>query len=259
MSAEPGAGSPAHDGSSYGPVCDQPVERAAMVHWWDELTFLHWRFEPERVQRLLPPGLRVETFDGTAWVGLVPFFLRVGLPGVPPVPWVSQFPETNVRTYVRSRDGARGIWFFSLDAARLGAVVVARSTYRLPYFWSGMDVERSGSRLTYRCRRRWPEPAGARSEMVVEVGDRFEAGELEELDHFLTARWALFSAPRSGLRHAQAFHEPWPLHRAHVTHLHDELVVAAGLPAPSGDPVVHYSPSVVVRIGWPSRVAGART
>ena len=81
-------------------------------------------------------GLTVETMDGSAWVGLVPFFLRVGLPGVPSVPWLSRFAETNVRTYVRSRDGARGIWFFSLDAARLGAVVTARATYRIPYFWS---------------------------------------------------------------------------------------------------------------------------
>ena len=69
-----------------------------MVHWWDELTFLHWRFEPVAVQRLLPPGLEVETMDGSAWVGLVPFFLRVGLPTVPSIPWASRFAETNVRT-----------------------------------------------------------------------------------------------------------------------------------------------------------------
>ena len=238
----------------YGPVCDTPVQRAAMVHWWDELTFLHWRFEPGAVQRLLPAGLTVETIDGSAWVGLVPFFLRVGLPGVPSVPWLSRFAETNVRTYVRSRDGARGIWFFSLDAARLGAVLVARTTYRLPYFWSKMSIEHSPSTISYRCRRRWPGPRGARSEAVIEIGVRFETDELTELDHFLTARWALFSAPRSGLRHALASHHPWPLHRARVVRLHDELVEAAGLPEPAGEPIVHYSPTVEVRIGWPSKI-----
>ena len=98
-----------------------------------------------------PTGLTVETLDGGAWVGLVPFFLRVGLPGVPSVPWLSRFAETNVRTYVRSADGARGIWFFSLDAARLGAVVVARSTYRLPYFWSThVDRAQRRRRIPYR-------------------------------------------------------------------------------------------------------------
>jgi uncharacterized protein YqjF (DUF2071 family) len=237
----------------YGPACSTPVERAAMVNWWDELTFLHWRYEAAAVQRLLPPGLTVETFDGTAWVGLVPFFLRVGLPGVSSVPWMSRFAETNVRTYVRSQDGTSGVWFFSLDAARLGAVLVARSTYRVPYFWSKMAIERSGSTISYSCRRRWPGPRDAVSEAVIEIGKQFRADELRELDHFLTARWALFSAPRRGLRHAQASHDPWPLHRGRVLAFRDELLVAAGLPAPVGDPLVHYSPSVEVRIGWPTR------
>jgi uncharacterized protein YqjF (DUF2071 family) len=237
----------------HGPVCEVPVVDAAMVHWWQQLTFIHWRFDAEAVQRLLPPGLTVETYDGSAWVGLVPFFLKVGVPHVPSVPWLSRFPETNVRTYVRSADGTSGVWFFSLDAARLGAVVVARATYRLPYFWSQMSIERSGSTIVYRSSRRWPKPAG-HSRATIEIGEAYREHELTELDHFLTARWALFSAPRSGLHHARAFHEPWPLHRARVAQLDDTLVTAAGLPPPDGDPVVHYAPSVEVRIGWPGRV-----
>jgi uncharacterized protein YqjF (DUF2071 family) len=235
-------------------ICTTPVTRAAMVHWWDELTFLHWRFRAEDVQRLLPRGLTVETMDGSAWVGLVPFFLRVGLPNVRPVRWMSEFTETNVRTYVRSVDGASGVWFFSLDAARLGAVLTARTTYRLPYFWSQMRLQRDGARRTYSCRRRWPGPRGARSEVGIEIGDRYTRSELTELDHFLTARWALFSAPLTGLRHARAFHDPWPLHRATLVHCRDELVMAAGLPQPQGEPLVHYSRSVEVRIGWPHRI-----
>jgi uncharacterized protein len=179
-----------------------------MVQWWDDLTFLHWRYPPEDVQRLLPPGLAVETFDGSAWVSLVPFFLRVGLPRLPPVPWVARFLETNVRTYVRTPDGAPAIWFFSLDAARLGAVLVARSTYRIPYFWAHLRREADGPVRRYTCRRRWPGPRGARSFVEVEVGAPYRAGEATELDHFLTARWALVSAPRSGLHVARAEHDP---------------------------------------------------
>ena len=144
------------------PSCDMPVRHAAMVHWWEQLTFVHWRFDPAEIQRLLPPGLTVETFEGEAWVGLVPFSLRVGLPHVRSVPWFSQFPETNVRTYARSADGTSGVWFFSLDAARLGAVLVARATYRLPYFWSKMSIEHSGSTISYRSRRRWMREAPMR-------------------------------------------------------------------------------------------------
>ena len=171
----------------YGPVCAAPVRRAAMVHGWDELTFLHWSYPATEVQRLLPAGLEVETFDGSAWVGLVPFFLRVGVPGVDSIPWVSRFAETNVRTYVRSAEGERGIWFFSLDAARLGAVLVARATYRLPYFWSRMQLARVGNTLTYSCRRRWPGPRGAASDAVIEIGEVYAEHDLTELDHFLTA------------------------------------------------------------------------
>jgi uncharacterized protein YqjF (DUF2071 family) len=239
-------------------TCTTPVAHAAMVHWWDELTFLHWRYPAQEVQRLLPPGLEVETCDGSAWVGLVPFFLRVGLPGVPSVSWFSEFAETNVRTYVRSKDGASGIWFFSLDAARLGAVLVARSTYRLPYFWSRMRLERTGSAIRYTCRRRWPGPRGASSRVAIDIGEPFAANELTDLDHFLTARWALYSAPRSGLHHARAAHEPWPLHRARATFIADELVAAAGLPEPCGAPLVHHSPSVEVRIGWPHQLGHDR-
>jgi uncharacterized protein YqjF (DUF2071 family) len=173
---------------------------------------------------------------------------------VPSAPWISRFAETNVRTYVRSADGASGIWFFSLDAARLGAVVVARLSYRLPYFWSRMAIDRSDSTISYSCRRRWPGPRGASSEAVIQIGDRYEGHDLGELDHFLTARWAVFSAPRSGLRHARASHDPWPLYRGGVVHLNDGLIAAAGLPMPEGEPLVHYSPSVEVRIGWPAKI-----
>jgi uncharacterized protein YqjF (DUF2071 family) len=239
-------------------ACSTPVTRAAMVHRWDEVTFLHWRYPAAEVQTLLPPGLEVETCDGSAWVGLVPFFLRVGLPGVRPVPWFSEFAETNVRTYVRSVDGGSGIWFFSLDAARLGAVLAARATYRLPYFWSRMRLDHAGSSIRYECRRRWPGPRGARSRAHIEIGDPYEPGALTALDHFLTARWALFTVPRGRIRYARAFHVPWPLHRAALLSLDDELIQAAGLPAPRGDPLVHYSPSVEVRIGWPHRTAVLR-
>jgi uncharacterized protein YqjF (DUF2071 family) len=93
-----------------------------------------------------------------------------------------------------------------------------------------------------------------RSEAVIDIGEPFRPDELTDLDHFLTARFALFSAPRSGLRHALAAHDPWPLHRAHAVRVDDELVAAAGLPRPEAAPLVHYSPTVEVRIGWPSKI-----
>ena len=220
---------------------------------WERLTFLHWPFEPDVVQRLLPAGLEADLYEGAAWVGLVPFFMHVATPGRREIAWVSRFCETNVRTYVRDGDGRTGIWFFSLDAARLGAVAVARTTYRLPYFWSAMAVSGSGQSIRYRCRRRVPGPAGARSEADIDIGDRYADDELSERDHFLTARWILFSVAGNRRRLAKACHEPWPLHRARVRWLHDELITAAGLPVPDVEPLAHYSPGVDVAIGRPER------
>lgn len=223
-----------------------------MRHRWDTLTFLHWPYRPDNVQRLLPPGLTVETFDDMAWVGLVPFKMEVSPPGGSSRPWF-RFPETNVRTYVRNADGETGVWFFSLDADHLPAVVTARSTYRVPYFWSEMSVERNGDVVTYFTRRRWPGPTGARSAAQVEVGTLYAADELGDFDHYLTARWTLFGTWGRTLLIARAEHEPWILHRARVISWADDLIAATGLPDPEGEPVVHWSPGVNVRVGYPSR------
>jgi uncharacterized protein YqjF (DUF2071 family) len=231
------------------------VHTPVMMQQWRLLTFLHWRYPADLVQSLLPDGLRVQTFDGDAWIGLVPFLMRgVRVPGLPPSPWLSEFPETNVRTYVEGADGEQGIWFFSLDAARLPAVVTARTTYRLPYFWSSMSVGIGRGVLSYRSRRRWPAPRGARADADVEVGNPIPEDDLGPLDHFLTARYRLYSVVADRLVGAYAAHPPWPLHRGRAIHVDQTVVQAPGLPAPTGEPLVHTSPGVRVRIGSWHRV-----
>ena len=233
-------------------ACPFTIARPVMRQRWERLTFLHWRFPAAAVQRLLPAGLEAETCDGAAWVGLVPFFMRVAAPGGQQVPWVSSFCETNVRTYVRDRAGRSGLWFFSLDAARLGAVVTARVTpYRLPYFWSSMRIGQRGGEIAYWSRRRWPGPRPAASRVRVSIGPPVAPAEVTALEHFLTARWTLFSVAGGRLVSARACHQPWPLHRARALVADDHLLTSAGLPAADGDPLVHYSPGVDVAIGRP--------
>lgn len=226
---------------------------------WDDLTLLHWRYPADEVQRLIPDRLRVETFDGSAWVGLVPFQMRVDVPGLPTLPRVLHFPETNVRTYVRDRRGRVGVWFFSLEASSPLAVVTARATYRVPYFRADMSIDRpegpardGGRRFVYRSRRRWPGPRGASSLVDVVVGEPFGPDEVGPLDRFLTARWALYGTLGPLTVRARMHHEPWPLHHARVERWDDELVAASGLRPPDGEPLVHFSPGVSVRCGWPT-------
>jgi uncharacterized protein len=240
-------------------TCPLRVRRPVMVHRWQLLTFLHWSFEPDVVQRLLPPGLAVDTFEGKAWVGLVPFRMWVAPPGVPALPWLGRFCETNVRTYVRDRHGRSGVWFFSLDASRLPAVLAARFTYRLPYYWASMRLDASPERVVYTTHRRWPrrdDNGAAGGTVVVRPGASIPFEQVSGLEHFLTARWRLFSHARGDvLRYADAEHEPWQLQRADVEICDDSLLAAAGIPASAEQPLVHYSHGVEVRIGVPRRVA----
>lgn len=218
---------------------------------WEELTMLHWRYEPSEVQALLPKGLTVETFDGSAWVGLVPFQMRVDVPFMPELPRVLHFPETNVRTYVSGPSGKPGVYFFSLEASALISVLTARFSYQVPYYWAKMSIDRGTDVLRYESSRIWPKPRGAKSLVEVGVGDPFGPNEAQDLDRFLTARWALYSDLGPWITYATMFHEPWPLYHAEVITWNDQLVAAAGLSQPTAEPLVHYSPQVSVRCGWP--------
>lgn len=234
----------------------ESVNRPIMQMIWRTLTFLHWPYEPAWVQALLPAGLTVQTFDGRAWVGLVPFEMVVRWPGGPVLPWLSRFPETNVRTYVSGPDGAGGVWFLSLDAARLPAVAAARAGWGLPYYWNAqMSVVRRGDRVRYWSRRTWPWPAfrpAAYLDADIGVGAPIPAAEVGPFERYLTARFALWAHRRGRNFYSRAEHPPWTLRRAEVRTLDTSLLAAAGLGLPSGDPNVLFSDNVDVRVGRPA-------
>lgn len=242
------------------PAPKRPVKRAIMEQGWHDLTALHWRYEPAVVQALLPDGFRVDTFDGSAWVGLIPFHMhRVRLPHLPAFGPLSTFPETNVRTYLTDPAGRRAVWFCSLDITRLIPVLVARATYRLPYCWAQMSIAGRGdgrgvgTERTYVSSRRWPR-GEASSRTRIRIGEAIAPNDLTELDHFLTARWALGTAFGKRLMWADVDHPAWPVHHATVLELDQTLLAAAGLPEPDSEPVARWSPGVEVRIGLPHQV-----
>jgi len=148
-----------------GPANPEPVTAGAVrpVIWplltvrWRDLAFLHWPVDPGVAARLLPSGTRPDLFEGTSYVGLVAFRMyRAGWLGLPGLPYLGSFPETNVRLYSVGPDGRRGVVFRSLDAARLVPVLAGRAAFRLPYQWSAMRVRRDGDVVSYASRRRWP-------------------------------------------------------------------------------------------------------
>jgi uncharacterized protein YqjF (DUF2071 family) len=231
------------------------ADRPLLTQSWLDLAFLHWAADPADIAPLLPTGTRPDTLHGTAYVGLVAFRMhRVGWFRLPGVPYLGSFPETNVRLYSVDAHGRRGVVFRSLDASRLIPVAVGRAVFRLPYVWSRMEIRREGTEVTYTSRRRWPGPRGARSSLTVRVSERVEVP--TELEHFLTARWGMHNDFFGRSLYLPNSHPRWPLHRAELLHCEENLVAAAGLPAPVGAPVsVLYSPGVPVRFTRPPRAS----
>jgi uncharacterized protein len=233
------------------PISAAPPHRVAfavMRQTWRDLTFLHWPCNPVLVRPLVPRHFELDLHDGAAWIGLVPFVITgLTLPRAPSLPWLSGFPETNVRTYVSDREGRRGVWFFSLDAARLPAVLAARAAYALPYFWARMSVEADASSVRYRSER----IAGPRAASEIEIRPGPPVNDPSPFEIFLTARFRLFAERARRIVRADIEHPPWPLQRAEVVSLRETLIRAAGLPEPTGAPVAHFSRRIDVRVAAP--------
>ena len=227
--------------------------RTLLTPSWLDLAFLHWAGDPAGVAPLLPVGAVPDVHEGVTYVGLIAFRMhRIGWLGLPGLPYLGTFPETNVRLYSVDAHGRRGVVFRSLEASRLLPVLTARIGFRLPYVWSRMSVRRDGEVLDYASRRRWPGPVGAHSRISIRVGEQI--AEPSPLEHFLTARWGLHNAWFGRPIFLPNEHPRWPLHRAELLSCEEDLVAAAGLPQPLGAPdSVLYSPGVPVRFGAPPK------
>ena len=235
-------------------VADPPplTGRVVMRQRWTDLAYFHWRYPVDVVQEHLPDGVVVDTFDGDAWVGLIPFVMRdVRLGPTPPVPFLGTFVEINVRTYVVDRRGRRAVWFFSLDVPRSLIVGVARTVFSLPYCWSaGASHTVDGDRHRYTMRRTWPRSANAPA--TADIGYTVGPANPQptDLDHFLSARWALLTERRGRIRYGRVHHEPWPLCRADDVEITQTVVEAAGLPTPTGAPHALCTAGVSVSLPW---------
>jgi uncharacterized protein YqjF (DUF2071 family) len=212
---------------------------------WTDLLFAHWPVSAEQVAARLPPGLAVDTFDQTAWIGIVPFRMeQVRLRGAPVLPGHRHFLEMNVRTYVRDlRSGHAGVYFFSLDASNALAVWAARAWYRLPYYLARMQVQPYGRALRYdSCRLFSARRADLRVEYQRAGFDRaLPPSRPGTLAHFLTERYALFTELGEQIVRADIQHRPWILEPAEAEFRDLSVASAEGFPLLSGAPLLHFS------------------
>lgn len=219
---------------------------------WVDLLFAHWPLDPAVLRPLVPEPLELDTFDGRAWLGIVPFVMEdVGARFLPAPPIAGTFPELNVRTYVRYGDLA-GVWFLSLDAGSRAAVEGARTAFRLPYFEADMSVGRVREVIDYRSvridRRGPPAKFRARYRPTGPV-ERAAPGSLEA---WLTERWRLFTVDGSGaVQRTEIRHRPWPLQPAAARIEVDTMAEAHGLTLPDQAPHLRFAARLDVRGWWP--------
>jgi hypothetical protein len=225
-----------------------------MTQRWNDLLFAHWPVAPSALAPLLPEGLQVDTFQGSAWLGVVPFWMdRVKFRGLPSILGARSFPELNLRTYVRdAQTNTTGVFFLSLDAANPLAVAFARTFYSLPYHWAEMHIEqRSEREFSFYSRRRLaPQPVLFKARYRgLGPTRRLAESRPGSLEYFLTERYSLFTRDRAGqAMRAGIHHVPWPLEEAEAEIEHNDLAAAVGIRLPNEPPVLHYSRRLAVYV-----------
>jgi uncharacterized protein YqjF (DUF2071 family) len=221
-----------------------------MYQKWRTLLFLHWELPPEVLAALLPRGLELDLYEGKAYVGLVPFTMRGIRPvGLPAVRWLSDFHETNVRTYVHVNGRDPGVWFFSLDAANPVGVALARALFHLPYYHARMSLTRSADGVvTYESSRRKPGAFPVTSEISGAARGPVEPAPMGTLEHFLLERYLLYSTNRGRLYRGQVHHGPYPVQTAEVFKVEETLLRANRLHQPPVAPLAHFAEGVDVEV-----------
>lgn len=229
-----------------------------MAQRWCDLLFAHWRVPPRVLRKLVPAELELDLFDGSGWVGVVPFRMEgVRFRGLPPLPGLGAFPELNVRTYV-SHSGRPGVWFFSLDAARLLAVEAARAWFHLPYYNARMSCRADGpwgpQAVEYHSERRHREQPSARFDGRYAPTGPVCLSRPGTLEHWLTERYCLYAQhPSGGMLCADVHHAPWPLQPARAEFDAEQVSSAARLEL-SGEPRLLFARSLDVVVWRPTPV-----
>jgi uncharacterized protein YqjF (DUF2071 family) len=217
-----------------------PESPWVMTQTWRDLLFAHWPIDPQHLRTKVPAHFPLDLFGGDAWIGVVPFRMtNVGPRGLPSLPWISEFPELNVRTYVRV-GGKPGVYFFSLDAGNGLAVRAARSVLSLPYFKAAMSVSPlAGGGFAYKSRRRGVEDAEFDG-TYGPFGDAFVPVD-GSLEHFLTERYCLYNLDRGGVPYRlDIHHPPWSLQPARAQLMRNTMTDASGLRLPDQLPLLHF-------------------
>jgi uncharacterized protein YqjF (DUF2071 family) len=227
-----------------------PNEQWIMKQTWEYLLFAHWEINPFDLRSLIPSELTIDTYDGKAWIAVVPFGMSgIHLRGLPAIPGTSEFPELNVRTYV-TYQGKPGVYFFSLDAANRIAVAVARRFFRLPYYKAEMNLSQSDGVVSYTSRR--THKGGKPAEFLgsyAPCSDVYLPSK-GSLESWLVERYCLYTVYGGKVYRGEIHHEPWPLQNAEAEIHINTMSTSNHISIPESKPLLHYAQKLNVLI-WP--------
>lgn len=237
-------------GIEHSSIRSRPDSVALMRQHWGKLLFMHWPIDEKLLRPLIPAQLTIDSYDGSAWIGVIPFTMwGIRASFLPPIPGTSAFHELNVRTYV-TLNGIPGVWFFSLDAANRLAVWAARKFYNLPYFNAQMSLDQIDKTIHYSSTRQDTRGAPAELKTTWAIGERLPRSSPGSIEFFLTERYCLYSERHNELFRAQIHHQPWPLQAAKLNSFSSTMIESLGVSTPPGDPLLHYAEELSVDI-WP--------
>ncbi|MDQ2920360.1 MAG: DUF2071 domain-containing protein [Acidobacteriota bacterium] len=229
-------------------IRERPPGLPIMHQNWGKLLFMQWPIDVKLLRPLIPRALEIDSFNGSAWIGVIPFTMwGIRASFLPPIPGTSAFHELNVRTYVHF-NGVPGVWFFSLEAANQLAVWGARKFYYLPYFYAEMSLSQSSNIISYSSRRLDKHGPPAEFQSKWTLGEPLPRSMPGSVEFFLTERYCLYSENKGELYRARIHHQPWPLQEAELTSLSSTMIESHGLPMTKGDPLLHYAEELSVDI-----------
>ncbi|HKR93907.1 MAG TPA: DUF2071 domain-containing protein [Candidatus Angelobacter sp.] len=231
-----------------------PSGQWIMKQTWHDLLFAHWPLQPDKLRPLVPGELELDLYDGNAYVAVAPFWMSgVRARLAPPLPFLYKFCELNVRTYVRYK-GMPGVYFFSLDAASLPAVLGARATYKLPYFHAAMLIRGADDKFEYSCSRlQMPRPADFQTRYRPVSAPRVR--EKGSIENFLTERYCLYTVYQGSVLRAYIHHTPWQLQDAEAEFEINTMAKVSGIELPASKPLLHFSRLLEVLVWWPEKVS----
>jgi len=221
---------------------------------WCDLLFAHWPIPSEELRPYVPKPLKVQEFNGTSWVGIVPFRMEgVMHRPFPDLPWISSFPEINVRLYVEYEDKP-GVWFLSLDTTNSLAVWAARRYFHLPYYKAQISVEKQGDYYHYNSYRQRANVVDFKAKYAPS-SNSYEA-KAGSLEHWLTERYCLYAKSSEGdLYRSEVHHLPWPLQKAEAEFATNKMLSPFDISLPDTSPLLHFASRLDVVVWSPEKIA----